>query len=283
LFTEPSEQLLNQYGKGFSRTNLFHMVRFVQYFPDLRTIQTLSGQLSWSHFVELIYLEDPLKREFYAELCRIERWGVRVLKAKIESMTYERTHIAKRPDHQIKQDLKNLRETGKMTPDLVFRDPYTLEFLDLEDPYKEKDFETAILKSMEKFLLELGSDFAFLARQKRITIDGQDYYLDLLFFHRRLRCPIVIELKMGRFKAADKGQMELYLRWIEKYEQNPGENPPIGIILCSEKSTEHVELLQLEQSGIRIAQFLTELPPKEIFQNQLHQSIVRAREKFKLL
>ena len=162
---------------------------------------------------------------------------------------------------------------------MVFRDPYTLDFLNLKDPYTEREFETAILQSMEKFLLELGSDFGFLARQKRITIDGQDYYIDLYFFHRRLRCPIIIELKLGKFKAADKGQVELYMRWVEKYELQEGENPPIGIILCSEKTSEHVELLQLEKSEIRVEQFLNELRPKEVFERELHKSIQLAREK----
>ena len=258
------------------------MVKFSTIFPDLKIVQTLSGKLSWSHFVELIYLDNPTKRDFYAEMARLEHWSVRILKEKIDNMMFERTCIAKQPEDVIKKEIQNLRDENRLTPDMVFRDPYTLDFLNLRDPYTEREFENAILQSMEKFLLELGSDFAFLARQKRITIDGQDYYIDLYFFHRRLRCPVIIELKLGKFKAADKGQVELYLRWIEKYELQEGENSPIGIILCSEKTSEHVELLQLEKSGIRVAQFLTALPSKDIFERELHKSIKMAREKISL-
>ncbi len=282
IIYKTSRALTLEYGRGYGLTNLFNMVKFSTIFPDLKILQTLSGQLSWSHFVELLYLDNPTKRDFYIEMARLERWSVRTLKDKIDSMTFERTCIAKQPEEAIKRELQNLRDENKLTPDMVFRDPYTLDFLNLRDPYTEREFENAILQSMEKFLLELGSDFAFLARQKRITIDGQDYYIDLYFFHRRLRCPIIIELKLGKFKAADKGQVELYLRWIEKYELQAGENPPIGIILCSEKTSEHVELLQLEKSGIRVAQFLTALPSKDVFQRELHKSIQMAREKISL-
>ena len=277
-----SRALTSEYGKGYSLTNLFNMVRFSIDFPDLKIVQTVSGKLSWSHFVELIYLDNPTKRDFYTEMARLERWSVRTLKEKIGSMMFERTCIAKQPEEVIKREIQNLRNENKLTPDMVFRDPYTLDFLNLKNPYNEREFESAILQSMEKFLLELGSDFAFLARQKRITIDGQDYYIDLYFFHRRLRCPIIVELKLGKFQAADKGQTELYLRWVEKHELQEGENPPIGIILCSEKTSEHVELLQLEKSGIRVAQFLTALPSKDIFAKELHKSIKLAREKISL-
>lgn len=282
VIRKTSRILTLEYGRGYSLTNLFNMVKFSTIFPDLKIVQTLSGKLSWSHFVELIYLDNPTKRDFYAEMARLEHWSVRTLKEKIDNMMFERTSIAKQPEEVIKREIQNLREENKLTPDMVFRDPYTLDFLNLRDPYTEREFENAILQSMEKFLLELGSDFAFLARQKRITIDGQDYYIDLYFFHRRLRCPVIIELKLGKFKAADKGQVELYLRWIEKYELQEGENSPIGIILCSEKTSEHVELLQLEKSGIRVAQFLTALPSKDIFERELHKSIKMAREKISL-
>ncbi|MBL8676929.1 MAG: DUF1016 family protein [Alphaproteobacteria bacterium] len=282
VIRKTSRILTSEYGRGYSLTNLFNMVKFSTIFPDLKIVQTLSGKLSWSHFVELIYLDNPTKRDFYAEMARLEHWSVRTLKEKINNMMFERTCIAKQPEDVIKKEIQNLREEDKLTPDMVFRDPYTLDFLNLRDPYTEREFENAILQSMEKFLLELGSDFAFLARQKRITIDGQDYYIDLYFFHRRLRCPVIIELKLGKFKAADKGQVELYLRWIEKYELQEGENSPIGIILCSEKTSEHVELLQLEKSGIRVAQFLTALPSKDIFERELHKSIKMAREKISL-
>jgi hypothetical protein len=167
-----------------------------------------------------------------------------------------------------------------VSPDLIFRDPYLLDFLGLNDAYSEKDLEAAILRDLEHFLLELGSDFSFIGRQKRITVDNEDYYLDLLFFHRRLRRLLAIDLKLGRFRAADKGQMELYLRWLEKHERQPGEESPLGLILCAGKSDEHVELLQLEKSGIRVADYLTELPPREVLERRLHEALRTARERF---
>jgi predicted nuclease of restriction endonuclease-like (RecB) superfamily len=195
-------------------------------------------------------------------------------------LLYERTAISKKPDSLIAKDIAGLREEDRMTPDLVFRDPYFLDFLGLSGQHAEKDVEGAILRELEAFILELGTDFAFVARQKRITVDNEDYYLDLLFYHRRLRCLIAIDLKLGKFQAADKGQMELYLRWLQKYDVHPGEEPPIGMILCADKSEEHVELLQLNESGIRVAQYLTELPPRALLEKKLHESIRLARERF---
>ncbi len=255
------------------------MVRFAEVFPDERIAQTLSAQLSWSHFVELLPLDDPLKRDFYAEMCRVERWSTRTLRHKIDHLLYERTAVSKKPDDLIEQDITALREEDRLTPDMVFRDPYFLDFLGLTGHHAEKDVEQAILRELEAFILELGSDFAFVARQKRFTIDNEDYYIDLLFYHRRLRCLLAIDLKLGKFQAADKGQMELYLRWLEKYDAQPGEEPPLGLILCADKSTEHVELLRLEKSSIRVAQYLTELPSKELLEQKLHQSIQLARER----
>lgn len=273
-----SESLVKEYGEGFSRANLFHMVRFAETFPGRDIVYALSRQLGWTHVRQIIYLPDPLQREFYAEMCRVERWSTRTLRDKIQGMLYERTAISRKPAELARQELKLLRHEGQMSPDLVFRDPYLLDFLGLKDTYSERDLETAILRELERFLIELGSDFAFLARQKRITVDQEDYYLDLLFFHRRLHRLVAIDLKLGRFQAADKGQMELYLRWLEAHERQPGEAPPIGLILCAGKSTEHVELLQLKKSGIRVAEYLTELPPRKVLEHKLHEAIRVARE-----
>ncbi len=181
-----SRQLTNDYGKGFTRAALFRMLQLVERFPDLETITALSHQLSWSHFVELIVLEDSLKRDFYAQMCRVERWSVRTLRAKVRGMLYERTAISRKPEELARQELEALRTEDQMTPDLVFRDPYMLDFLGLADTYSEQDLETAILRQIERFLLELGNDFAFIARQKRLTIGKEDFYLDLLFYHRGL-------------------------------------------------------------------------------------------------
>jgi len=273
-----SRQLVAVYGSGFSEKNLHRMVQFAEVFPKHKIVATLSRQLGWSHFKEIIPLHEHLKRDFYAEMCRIEQWSVRTLRKKIGSMLYERTAISKKPDKLIKQELKSLRDEDKLTPDLVFRDPYVLDFLGLKDTYAEKDIEAAILQEMEAFILELGVGFSFVARQKRISVDGEDYYIDLLFFHRPLRRLVAIELKLNKFKAAYKGQMELYLRWLEKHEAQPGEATPLGLILCAGKSTEQVELLQLQKSGIRVAEYMTELPPRKLLEKKLHQAILAARE-----
>jgi len=233
--------------------------------------------LGWSHFVEIIYLKTDLHREFYAEMCRVERWSVRTLRGKIGGMLFERTALSRKPRELAKQELAKLRESDQLSPDLVFRDPYFLDFLGLADAYSEKDLETAILREMEQFILELGVGFTFIARQKRIIIDGKDFYIDLLFYHRKLHRLIAIELKLAAFQAADKGQMELYLRWLEKHEMEPGEETPIGLILCEEKGEEQVELLQLDKSGIRVSSYLTDLPPRQLLRRKLHEASLTAR------
>jgi len=273
-----SERLTAEYGKGFRRSNVFHMIRFAEVFDDLKIVQTLSGLLSWSHFIEIIYLKDPLQRQFYAEMARVERWSVRTLRQKIQGMLYERTAISRKPEELARQELEALQEEDRMTPDLVFRDPYLLDFLGLEDTYSERDLEAAILRELERFLLELGTDFSFIARQKRMTIGDRDFFLDLLFYHRNLRRLVAIELKLGSFDAAYKGQMELYLRWLDKYERRPGEESPIGLILCGEKNREQIELLQLDRGEIRVAEYLVELPPKKMLEAKLHEAMRLARE-----
>jgi predicted nuclease of restriction endonuclease-like (RecB) superfamily len=238
--------------------------------------------LGWSHFLEIIPLDDQLQRDFYAEICRIERWSVRTLRSKVQGMLFERTGISRKPKDLARQEMVALREADRMTPDLVFRDPYLLDFLGLADTYSEKDLEAAILRQLEQFLLELGTDFSFVARQKRITVDGEEYYLDLLFYHRRLRRLVALELKLRRFRAADKGQMELYLSWLDQHDRRPGEASPVGLILCAGKSSEHVKLLQLERSGIRVAEYLTDLPPRQVLERKLRDSVRVARERLDL-
>lgn len=272
-----SAQLTAEFGRGFGSRNLFRMVRFAEVFPDFKIVSTLWTQLSWSHFRELIAIDDALKRDFYAEMCRIERWSVRTLEHKIGHFLYERTAVAKKPAALIEQDIKALREQDKLTPDMVFKDPYFLDFLGLTDRHIEKDVEDAILREMENFILELGAGFAFVARQKRIQVDDVDYYMDLLFYNRKLRRLVVIDLKLGKFKAEFKGQMELYLRWLEQHEAQPGEEPPIGLILCAGKSEEQIELLRLFEGGIRVATYLTGLPPKKVLEKRLHEAVRRAR------
>ncbi len=271
------KQLSEEFGAGYSEKNLWHMIRFAEVFPKEKIVYALSRELSWTHFRHIIYLKDPLKRDFYAEMCRIERWSTRTLEKKISSMLFERTALSKKPAELAKQELAQLREEDKLTPDLVFRDPYFLDFLGLKDTYSEKDLEMAILRELESFILELGIGFTFVARQKRITVDDVDYYLDLLFYHRKLRRLVAIDLKLGKFQAGDKGQMELYLRWLERYEKQFDEESPIGLILCATKSEEHIELLELSKSGIRVAAYLTELPPRKLLQKKLHEAMLVAR------
>ncbi len=274
-----SAQLVPEYGEGFSSRNLFRMVQFYRSFMDQRIVTTLSAQLSWSHFVEIIRFKDPLQRDFYAEMCRIERWSVRILRGKIDSMLYERTALSKKPAKLAALEIKKLRDEDKLSPDLVFRDPYFLDFLGLKGAYQEKDLESAILREMESFILELGAGFTFVDRQKRLQVGNKDYYLDLLFYHRKLKRLVAIELKLGRFKPEYKGQMELYLRWLEKHEQQADENPPIGLILCAGKDHEEIELLRLDQSGIRVAEYMTELPPRKVLEKKLHEAIHLVRER----
>jgi len=268
-----SRQLSAEFGRGFAEKNLRRMVQLAEAFPDSRIVATLSKELGWSHFVELLPLKRHLQRDFYAEMCRIERWSVRTLRQKIGGMLYERTALSKKPAKLAAMELQKLREEDKLTPDLVFRDPYLLDFLGLKGAYSERDLETAILRDLEAFLVELGSDFAFLARQKRMVVDGEDFYLDLLFYHRRLRRLVAIDLKLGKFAPGDVGQMEFYLRWLKKHELRPGEGEPLGLILCAEKSDERVELFELAKRGIRVGEYLTELPPKKMLEQKLHDAV----------
>ena len=280
LIAQVAEQLTGDYGRGFTRKNLWRMVQFAETFPDAEIVATLSRQLSWSHFRELLPLRQPFQREFYAEMCRVEGWSVRILHDRIESMLYERTALAKQPDEVIERELATLRSKGEVSQALILKDPYILDFLELEDRYLERDLEDAILRELELFLLELGAGFSFIARQKRIQLDGVDFYIDLLFYNRKLRRLVAIDLKQTGFKPEYKGQMELYLRWLARYEAEAGEGSPLGIILCTDKSSEQIELLELDSVGIHVAEYLTVLPPAAILKRKLHDAIRKARLRF---
>lgn len=275
-----SQQLTEEYGGSqFSVKNLNRMRLFAERFPDLSIWTPLVSKLSWSHFLQVISIEEKVKRQFYLTMAADQRWSKRTLKAKIDGMLYERTAIAKQPDEVILHDLELLRDEREMSADLAFHDPYFLDFLGLQDEYSEKDLESAIVGELQKFITEMGNDFAFMARQKRITVDDEDYYIDLLFFNRRLRCMVAIDLKLTDFKAAYKGQMELYLRWLEKHEMLEGENKPIGLILCTGKNEEHVELMHLHESNIRVAEYLMKLPDKKLLEQKLQKAVEIAKEK----
>lgn len=280
-----SERLVAEFGPEWNAKQLRRMVQFANAFPDREIVASLIRQLSWTHILALIPLDDPLKREFYAEMCKIEHWSVRTLRGRIDSMMYERTAIAKKPDTVVKKELAALRKEKSMSPDLAFRDPYFLDFLGLHGEYAEKDLERAMIAEMKKLILELGGDMAFMAEQKRISVDNEDYYIDLLFYHRRLRRLVAIELKCDSFKAEYEGQMHLYLKWLENNEMMKGEKKPIGLILCAGKNEEHVRLLELNRSNIRVATYMTELPPRKVLEEKFriaietaHATLLRNRE-----
>jgi predicted nuclease of restriction endonuclease-like (RecB) superfamily len=272
-----SKKLSEDCGIGFSVPNLSRMTRFAEAYPEIEVVSRLAGKLSWSHFIELVGMKDDLHRQFYAELCFLEGWDVRTFRTKVDGMLYERTALSRKPEELVRKEIADLRENGTVTPDIIFRDPYFLDILGLKDTYSEKDLEDAILRELEGFILELGAGFTFVARQKCITIDNEDYHIDLLFYNRILRRLVAIDLKLGKFRAADKGQMELYIRWLAKNETKPGEEPPAGLILCAGASEDHVEYMELNKGEIRVATYLTELPPKAVLEKKLHEAITRSR------
>ena len=276
-----STQLQAEYGKkGFEPRSIWRMMQFAQEFPDEQIVATVSTQLSWSHVIEILPLKDNIQREFYLTLAASEKWKVRQLRKEIDGMLFERTAIASKPDELVKKELSTLRDDNVMSPDLVFKSPYFLEFTGLKGMYSEKSLEDSLIAHLEQFIVELGNGFSFVARQKRMIIDGEDFYLDLLFYHRRLHRLIAIDLKLGRFKAQYKGQMELYLRWLEANEMEPGEETPLGLLLCPEGSEEQIELLQLDKSGIKVAQYMTELPPRDVLMRQIQKSLEAAKARF---
>lgn len=282
VVAELSANLMAEHGEIWNEKHLRRVMRFAAVFPDEKIVASLMRQLSWTHLLGLLPIDDPLKREFYIEMCKIEHWSVRTLHGRIRSMMYERTAIAKKPESVIKKDLAALRDEGRMSADLAFRDPYILNFLGLHGAFSEKELEKALVADMRNAILELGGDMAFLAEQKHISVDNEDYYLDLLFFHRRLRRLVAIDLKIDTFKAEYKGQMELYLKWLEKNERQKGEKKPIGLILCAGKNEEHVELLELGRSNIKVASYMTELPPKKVLEAKFRLAIEAARNRLAL-
>lgn len=265
------QQLSQEFGRGFEARNLRRMARFAQAFTAPEIVSTLSTQLSWSHLVAIVALKSPQAQQFYAQQAARDGWSVRELGRQITRKAFERSAIA--------ASQVPVLQNVEAAPAAVFKDPYFLDFLGLRQGHDEADLEAAILRQLEAFILELGRGFAFVERQKRMVIDGEDFYLDLLFYHRRLRRLVAIELKLGRFKAAHKGQMELYLKWLDRYERQSGEEPPIGLILCAESSREQIELLQMHKDGITVAEYWTELPPKAELERQLHAALVEARER----
>ncbi len=277
-----SQQLQERYGKGYEPRTIRRMMNFAAKFPDIQIVSTLLSQLQWSHFLQVLPIKDNLHCEFYLTMAASERWSVRTLRDRIDSMLYERTLISGKPEEFIKTELAKLRDDNVLSPDLVFKSPYFLDFTGLKGYYSEHDLEDMLLAELQKFILELGSGFSFVDRQKRMVIDGEDFKLDLLFYHRKLKRLIAIDLKLGKFKAAYKGQMELYLRWLDKYERQEGEESPLGLLLCSEGGQEQIELLKLGDAGIQVSQYYTELPDKKLLQDHLHRQIEIAQERVEM-
>ncbi len=276
ILTVLSQTLIEKFGKGYSYSALIRMVKVAQTYSDFKMFATLSQTLNWSHFIELSYIKDETKRTFYQQLCNAEKWSIRLLRKKQDEMLFERTLIASKPEDEIIQTLESV-DANNTTADVVFKSSYILDFLGLGSYYSEKELEDAILIQLEKFILELGQGFAFLERQKRMSIDSVDYNLDLLFYHRKLKRLVAIDLKLGKFKPEYKGQMELYLKYLQKYEMQENEETPIGLLLCSEGNTEHIELLLLDDNNIKIAQYLTAFPDKQWFIDKLNKSIAIAQ------
>ena len=262
-----AESLVEQYGKSFVTRNLRRMMQFAEFFADFRIVSPLVTQLSWTHFTTLLTVPSDSARMFYTRQSADHLWSKRELIRQIERKAFERTEIA-----ETKLELA-------AAPDLSgsFKDPYFFDFLGLPDGYLENDLEQALIRELERFILELGKGFAFVERQKRMIIDGEDFYLDLLFYHRRLKRLVAVELKIDRFKAGFKGQMELYLNWLDKYERQPDEAAPIGLILCAQAGTEQVELMNLQKDNIMVAEYWTELPPKELLEKKLHTAMIEIK------
>jgi predicted nuclease of restriction endonuclease-like (RecB) superfamily len=278
IVTSLSQKLTIAYGKGYSRPNLFRMIRFARLFPTREIVSTLSRQLSWSHFILICAIDEPLKRDFYAEMCRAQRWSVRTLQKQLNSMLYERTVLSKQPEDVIANHLEKFKNSDEITPELIFKEPYFLDFIGMHNYETEEELENLIARNITDFLQELGTDFCFVARQKRMSTGKKDRYLDLLFFHRRMRRLIAIDLKLGDFDPAYKGQMEWYLNWLDKNERLAHENKPMGIILCAGKDHDDIEYLEMDKTGIHVAQYIMELPPREILEANLRKAITIAKE-----
>ncbi|MBB3836189.1 putative nuclease of restriction endonuclease-like (RecB) superfamily [Runella defluvii] len=269
IFSTLSTKLKEKYGRNFEEKNLRRMSQFAEQFNDFQIVVPLARQLSWSHFLILLPLKNQEAQLFYAQKAVQGAWGKRELRSQINQKVFERTTISN----------SQLPITETLIAPNIFKDPYFLDFLGLKNDYLENDLENAILRELEQFILELGRGFAFVERQKRMIIDGEDFYLDLLFYHRRLRRLVAIELKIGKFQAKFKGQMELYLKWLNRYERQEGEEAPIGLILCAEASHEQIELLEMHKDGIIVAEYWTELPPKHELEAKLHQALLEAKER----
>jgi len=263
-----SQQLQTKYGSSFDYSNVTRMIKFAARFPDFEIVVPLAQQLNWSHFIALLPLKSDEAFMFYAQDAIARRLGVREFRKQISRKAYERREIAN----------SQLTEISNV-PLNIFKDPYLLDVFGLKDNYLEADLEKAILSDIESFILEFGHGFTFADRQKRMTMDGEDFTLDLLFYHRVLKRLVAVELKLGKFKPAHMGQMKFYLNWLNRYERQEGENPPIGLILCTEASRGQIELMELDKEGIAVAEYWTQLPPKAELSQKIGEIYEEAQER----
>ena len=264
-----SRQLSARFGTGFTVPALSRMMTFSALYPNQQIVATLSQQLSWSHVVELLPIEPEAARAFYVTETVGKHLGVRGLRRAIDRKAYKRREIA---NSQV--------PVGSATPRDTFTDPMTLDMLGLHDGYLERDLEAAILHDMRDFLMEVGQGFTFVASQKRMPVSGDtEYVLDLLFFSRPLRRLVAVELKLGKFTPSCMGQMEAYLKWLDKFERREGEEAPIGLILCSAANRDEIEFLELHKGRIVVAEYWTLLPPKAELEAKLRQIVRNAQER----
>jgi len=268
ILTELATKLVTKYGNSFSERNLYRMTLFAERFPNTVILTELATKLSWSHITELLPLKTDEARMYYAQDVVARNYGTKELRRQISRKAFERREIA---NIELSKD--------SAVPFNVFKDPYLLDLFGLKENFIEADLEKAILVELEAFLLEFGHGFTFVERQKRMIIDDEDIVLDLLFYHRILKRLVAVELKLDVFKAAYKGQMELYLKLLDRYERKEGEETPIGIILCASASREKVELLEMDKAGIAVAEYWTHLPPKAEFETKIKTILIEAKER----
>ena len=268
IFSALTRKLVDRYGKSFQEENVYRMTQFANLFPDLEIVSPLATQLTWTHFCELIRIKGETARLFYANEAVQRHFSTRELRRQISRKAYERQEIA---NAQL--------SVQSAIPFNVFKDPFLLDTLGLKDNYLEADLEKAILTSLESFILEFGHGFTFVERQKRMTMDSDDFTLDLLFYHRILKRLVAVELKVGKFIPQYKGQMEFYLKWLNRYERQEGENDPIGLILCTQASRNQIELLELDKSGIAVAEYWTNLPPKALLEEKIRMILHEVQER----
>ena len=263
-----SRQLTEKYGRSYDEKNLRRMLQFAEQFSDDEIVVSLSRHLSWSHFLALIPLKSSEAKRFYARESMSGVLGVRDLRKMISRKAYERKEIA---NTQI--------APASPVPLGMFKDPYLFDAMGIKDEYLEFDLEAAVIRELEKFILEFGKGFAFVERQKRMIIDNEDHHLDLLMFNRYLNRLVAIDFKQDSFEAADGGQMRLYLKWLSRYERQEHENEPVGLILCATGSREKIELMEMDKDGIVVAEYWTALPPKKEFEQKIHTILAEARER----